>query len=276
MECPSLELIPIPADASAADIGRVFGAELPRVRTSSPPRQLGTRACRAAPWLGLPRRGCRHGPDRRDVQLQRRSPAWRCRGDRVLHVFGLRGRDTPPRMARGAHSGSPPPGRREGSSAQTAPEPNASTRILESSGSRGPAGRSTRGNRPRSGSGEAGGGCPLMETAHDRAGATRVTIDPSGRKTMRELKKSWSDRSLTRFPRRRRGRSGARADAPRGESHHVVISLPRGDVVGVVSRARTSTTRPIASGSKRTVRRRGSAPAVVPRRDARPFARPPT
>ena len=127
---PRLELIPIPADASATEIERVFGDELPQVRdVVSATLAWYAREPRGAPWLGY-----LAGDAARGRIVGTCSFKTEPRGGTVEIAYytfpDFEGRGYATEMARAllriaaAHG-------IDTVSAQTAPEPGASARILE-------------------------------------------------------------------------------------------------------------------------------------------------
>jgi [ribosomal protein S5]-alanine N-acetyltransferase len=130
---PSLELVPIPTDISAADVGRVFGNELPFVRdVVAATLAWYAREPRGAPWLGYL---AGDGATRRMVGTCSFKTAPRGGVVEIAYCTfpGLEGRGYATAMASAllriarAHGVARV-------SAQTAPEPGASPRILEKLG----------------------------------------------------------------------------------------------------------------------------------------------
>jgi RimJ/RimL family protein N-acetyltransferase len=130
---PDLELIPIPIDASAENVGRVFGDELPVVRdVVAATLAWYAREPRGAPWLGYlagdPATGrivgtCSFKTEPRGGVVEI-----------AYYTFSdFEGRGYATAMAKALLSIAAAGGV-ESVSAQTAPEPNASTRILEKLG----------------------------------------------------------------------------------------------------------------------------------------------
>lgn len=129
-DVPSVELIPIPADASAEDVGRVFGDELPQVRDAvAATLSWYVREPRGAPWLGYLAGDAATGRIVGTCSFKTEP-----RDDVVeiaYHTFpGFEGKGYATAMARALVEIAAAHGVCR-VSAQTAPEPNASTRILE-------------------------------------------------------------------------------------------------------------------------------------------------
>ena len=130
---PDLELIPIPIDASAEAIGRVFGNDLPVVRdVVAATLSWYAREPRVAPWLGYlagdPATGrivgtCSFKTEPRDGVVEIAYYTFSA-FERKGYATAMAAALVRMAAARGV----------ETVSAQTAPEPNASTRILEKLG----------------------------------------------------------------------------------------------------------------------------------------------
>jgi len=130
---PTIELIEIPADISAGDVGRVFGDELPVVRdVVAATLAWYAREPRGAPWLGYL---AGDGETRRMVGTCSFKTAPRGGAVEIAYYTfpGLEGRGYATAMA-GALLRIAEAHGVDRVCAQTAPEPSASTRILEKLG----------------------------------------------------------------------------------------------------------------------------------------------
>ena len=130
---PSLELLPIPVEIAVADVGRVFGDELPLVRdVVAATLAWYAREPRGAPWLGYL---AGDGATRRMVGTCSFKTAPRGGVVEIAYYTfpGLEGRGYATAMASALLRIAEANGA-ERVSAQTAPAPGASTRILEKLG----------------------------------------------------------------------------------------------------------------------------------------------